>query len=57
MKDRRAVSIERLLFSQDEMKKKLWTAPVLHTIPIRAALGSKKGSKSDKYGSLSATKH
>jgi hypothetical protein len=53
MKDRRAVSIERLLFSQAEMKKKLWTAPVLHTIPIRAALGSKKGSKSDKYGSLS----
>jgi hypothetical protein len=48
-----AVSVERLLFSHVDMKKKLWTAPVLHTISIRAALGSKKGSKNDKYGSLS----
>jgi hypothetical protein len=35
------------------MDKKTWTAPVLQTIPVRAALGSAAGSKCDKRGSLS----
>jgi hypothetical protein len=48
-----AVPVERVHASPAVADKKPWTAPVLETIPIRAALGSKKGSKCDKYGSLS----
>ncbi len=34
-------------------EKKLWTAPVLETIPVRAAMGAQAGNKCDKHGSLS----
>lgn len=33
--------------------KKLWTAPILQTIPIRDALGSIVGGACDKHGALS----
>jgi hypothetical protein len=48
-----AVPIERVSTSPGKAEKKTWTTPVLETIPIHAALGSRAGSKCDKYGSLS----
>jgi hypothetical protein len=47
------VPIERVTPSSGKVQKKPWTSPVLETIPVHAALGSKAGNKCDKFGSLS----
>jgi hypothetical protein len=47
------VPIERVTPSSCKAEKKAWTTPVLETIPVRAAMGSKAGNKCDKFGSLS----
>jgi hypothetical protein len=47
------VPIERVKSSSGKTEKKPWTTPVLETIPVRAAMGSKAGNKCDKFGSLS----
>jgi hypothetical protein len=48
-----AAIVENKNLSLGQAKKKIWTEPSLQTITINAALGSKAGSKCDKFGSLS----
>ncbi len=47
------IPIDREKSSSGTTEKKPWTTPVLETVPVHAAMGSKAGNKCDKFGSLS----
>jgi hypothetical protein len=46
-------TVENKKISTGYVEKKRWTIPVLQAIALKEALGSKNGSKCDKFGSLS----